>query len=63
MTKAEFHPEFIRFVLKHHAEEAVPDLSAWPHSEADFLRVRGKIREVMVELKRAPGEGGPPVDR
>jgi hypothetical protein len=51
MTKAEFHPEFIRFVLKNvDADAKVVDLSAWPHSVADFERVQKKVKEIMKVL-------------
>lgn len=62
MVKAEFHPEFVRFVLKHRSADEVPDLTAWPHSEADFLRVRKKIREAMVVIQETPSDAPPPVD-
>jgi hypothetical protein len=51
LTKAEFHPEFIRFVLNNvNADAKVVDLSAWPHSVNDFERVQKKVKEIMKVL-------------
>jgi hypothetical protein len=50
--KAEDHPAFIFFVIRNRSAAEVPCLQAWPHSEIDFLRVRKKVDEAMIELEK-----------
>lgn len=51
MSRAELHPDFVHFVVKHKDDEEIPDLASWPYVKDDFIRVRKKIREAIEELK------------